>query len=259
MSIEFDLKDSLGPLAQHQGLIAILDALGAAKYSRDAIDQFLRSREIIFDQLRDKASRLGIDATKVTVFTFNDTVLIVYRTDEAVTLKDVQAFGELLRKFEISSLAQGILFRGAISIGAFFVDAATNTVMGDAVTDAAAWYDRADWIGITATPQATLLIQSLLEQGGKDLDRLMVDYAVPIKDQSAVALKAVNWPKAFFVKGMTPCSGNEKQRAKCLSLLARHGVPKGTESKYFNTMKFFDHCNELRIAVEKKKSNTAKR
>jgi hypothetical protein len=73
----------------------------------------------------------------------------------------------------------------------------------------------------------------------------MVDYPVPLKDRSVLSLKAVNWPKAFFVRGMTPCAAGEEPRAKCLSLLARHGVPRGTESKYFNSVTFFDHCVKL--------------
>jgi len=230
-----------------QGFIAILDALGAANYSREQIDQFLRSRELVIEQLMDKAARLGIDPNSVTTFMFNDTVLIVYVTDAPATLKNVVRFGELLRRFTVKSLANGILFRGAIAIGQFHcVDKDTNTVMGDEVSDAAAWYDRADWIGITATPQATMLIQSLTEQGKRDIERLMVDYPVPLKDQRTLSLKAVNWPKAFTVKGMTPCSRGETPRAKCLSLLAKHDVPKGTESKYSNTVAFFDYCEDLR-------------
>ena len=118
----------------------------------------------------------------------------------------------------------------------------TNTVMGNAVSDAAAWYNLADWIGIAATPHATLYIRSLAEQEAKDIGRLMVDYSVPIKNRAPVNLKAVNWPRAFFVKGMSPCVKGEKQRAKCLTLLARHGVPLGTEAKHFHSMDFFDHC-----------------
>lgn len=74
----------------------------------------------------------------------------------------------------------------------------------------------------------------------------MVDYPVPLKDQRTLSLKAVNWPKAFSVEGMTPCGPGEKVRAKCLSLLANHRVRNGTESKYFNTVAFFDHCEKLR-------------
>jgi hypothetical protein len=118
-------------------------------------------------------------------------------------------------------------------------------VLGDAVTDAASWYNMADWIGVLATPQATLFIQSLIEQSSGDIERLLVDYDVPLKNQQTCRLKAVNWPKAFFVKGMTPCSADEKPRSKCPSLLTEHGVPKGTESKYFNTLAFFDHCVDL--------------
>jgi len=235
---------------QQQGLIAILDALGAANYSREKINQFLKSREIVLEQLRDKATRLkSIDL--VTTFTFNDTVLILYQTKAPVTLEDVKGFGELLRRFAVKSLEHGILFRGSIAIGPFYVDGGTNTVLGDAVTDAASWYNVADWVGITATPQATLLIQSLIEQSDGDIERLLVDYPVPLRNQPALMLKAVNWPKAFFVRGMTPCTSDEKPRAKCLSLLTEHGVPRGTESKYFNTLAFFDHC--VRLYKERRK------
>jgi hypothetical protein len=241
------LNGGVAMMKQQQGLIAILDALGAANYSDPEIKQFLESRGRVLNLLNARAEKVlgDMDASRVTTFTFNDTVVVVYRTHEPAALTDVRAFCTLLRLFEINSLANGILFRGAISIGSFYVDDATNTVMGRAVTDAAAWYNQADWIGITATPYATLLIKSLIAQGGEDLAHLMVDYAVPLKDQSSVILKAVNWPKAFYVKGLRPCADGENPRAKCLALLAKQGVPKGAESKHFNSLAFFDHCVKL--------------
>jgi hypothetical protein len=36
--------------------------------------------------------------------------------------------------------------------------------MGEAVTDAAAWYERANWIGIHATPRASMLIDRFIEE-----------------------------------------------------------------------------------------------
>lgn len=233
-------------MEKKQGLIAILDALGAANYNDLEISKFLDSRERVLELLRRKADakavRGDIDASLITTFTFNDTVLIVYRTPTTPDLDDVKHFCLLLRKFAVDSLAQGILFRGAVSIGSFYVDDASNTVMGAAVTDAAAWYDSADWVGINATPHATLLIQALLEPRGTDLDHLLVDYPVPLKERPALELKAINWPKAFVVKELTPVADDEDPRAKCLTLLAEHRVPKGTELKHFNSLKFFDHC-----------------
>jgi hypothetical protein len=236
-------------MQQENGLIAILDALGAANYSDAEIDNFLDSRSRVLGLLKQKAgddaARWDIDPqkTKLSTFTFNDTVLILYRKKIAkVSTDDVGYFSSLLRKFLMDSIVNGILFRGSMSIGQFYVNDETNTVMGRAVTDAAAWYDSADWIGINATPHATLAIQGLPVKEVDELEAVLIDYAVPLKDGSSTSLKAVNWPKAFAVKNLTPCVGGEDRRAKCLSLLTQHRVPKGTESKYFNSMKFFDHC-----------------
>lgn len=212
--------------------------------------------------LRSKAKDVlgDLDASLVTIFTFNDTVLIVYAINRQATVKDVEDFCLLLRKFAVDSLAQGILFRGALSMGSFHANGETNTVMGPAVSDAAAWYDRADWMGITATPQATLLIRSLIEQSRVNLGHVVVDYPVPLKDQPGGqfhSLKAVNWPKAFYVHGLRPLAAGEKPKAKCLSLLAAHGVPKNTESKYFNTIAFFEYCEKLLREQQKKKRKSA--
>lgn len=246
-------------MQEQEGLIAILDALGAANYSHREITQFLHSRELVLELLQRKADakavRGDIDANLVTTFTFNDTVLIVYRTGGSPSLDDVEHFCLLLRKFMVDSLAQGILFRGAVSVGRFYVDGDSNTVMGAAVTDAAAWYDSADWIGINTTPHATLVIQALLEQHRGDIGRLLVDYSVPFKDRPALKLKAVNWPKAFVVKGLTPVADGEDPKAKCISLLSAHRVPKGTESKHFNSIAFFDHC----IGLWKQQKSKARR
>src|SRR5207302_6780235 len=237
-------------MQQAHGLIAILDALGAASYTDEEISRFLESRGRVLKLLKKKANELAhweidIVEDRVTTFTFNDTVLIVYRTENPTTSTDVKQFCSLLRKFVLDSLVHGILFRGSLSVGRFYVNDETNTVMGAAVTDAAAWYDAADWIGINATPHATLAIQALLEPRGDDLDALLVDYAVPLKDRAPTVLKAINWPKAFVVKGLTPCIDHENPRGKCLSLLTTHWVPKGTESKYFNSLRFYDYCIDL--------------
>jgi hypothetical protein len=246
-------------MEQKQGIVAVLDALGAATYNDSEISMFLDSRERVLKLLKRKANakevRGEININSVTTFTFNDTVLIVYCTTGAATLDDLQHFCLLLRKFMVDSLAQGILFRGSVSIGNFYVDDESNTVMGTAVTDAAAWYDSSDWVGINATPHATLVVQALL-RGSKDLDHLLVDYPVPLRDRPSLVLKAVNWPKAFYVRGLRPVKEGEDPRAKCLELLTEHKVPKGTESKHFNTVVFFDHCSRLWKEQRKQKVKT---
>jgi hypothetical protein len=243
---------------QKQGLVAVLDALGAATYSEKQIEQFSRSRQTVLELLATnaeiKALHGSIQPNQVTTFTFNDTVLIVYGTNGIPTLEDVRHFATLLRRFEVDSLLNGILFRGSFSTGRFQVDDETNTVMGAAVTDAAAWYDSAEWVGINATPFASLFVQSLIDQTGADLTHLLVDWDVPMKDRGSRTLKALNWPKVFVAPRITPCRPGENHRAKCANLLTVHGVPKGTEQKYSNSMVFYDHCVALREAAVAKSS-----
>jgi hypothetical protein len=235
------------------GLVAILDALGASTYTEKEIDRFIKSRQIVLDLLNAKAEKVtgAIAGERLSTFTFNDTVVIVYRTERESTIEDVEAFFTLVRKFVIDSLVHRILFRGAIAIGSCYVNEETNTILGPAVTDAAAWYNRADWVGLHATPHASIRIQALVDSDKtKKLSHLILDYAIPLKDQTTLVLKAVNWPKAFFVAGVTPCAAGEDARSKCLSLLSKHQVPFGTERKYFNTIAFFDHA----VAKRKRKA-----
>ncbi len=236
-----DAQKTASPRRTVKGLIAILDALGAATYTQPEIEQFLESRDQVLNKLAERAEAGKIDKKRLKVFTFNDTIVIVYLARQEVTLSDVATFCFRLRAFMMHSLQNHILFRGAVSVGSFYgVDDKTNTVMGPAVSDAAAWYDEADWIGINATPHASMFIDSLLERSDTSFDMVIVDYDVPLKDKQSVKVKVVNWPSGFYVPALT---GEAKggPRATLLTLLAEHQAPKGTESKYYNAIKFFDH------------------
>jgi hypothetical protein len=244
---------------ERTGFIAILDALGASAYSEREIQQFLESRQRVLSLLDSKADAvLGrLDAARVSTYTFNDTVVVAYELIQPLVVGDIAAFGTLLRHLMVKSIANGILFRGAMSIGSFYSDEPTNTIMGKAVSDAAAWYDKAEWVGIAATPQATLLIRAREQQTEEDVGRVMIDYPVPMKDSTKPSLRAINWPKGFYVKGLRPVKENEHPRAKCLELLAAAGIPRGTEGKYFNSVDFFDHCFRMWKKQKKRKSATS--
>jgi hypothetical protein len=232
------------PDRRENGIVAILDALGTATYADAEIKRFRESRQIVLQLFTQKAGDLfgEIRRENVRIFTFNDTILFILRTGTNLpTLKQISDFFRLMRKFLVDSLANKILFRGSIAIGTFYADDETNTIMGEAVTDAAAWYDKANWIGVHATPRATLMIERTLEQNGKPKDSVLLDYDVPLRRGLPVRAKAVNWPKVFFVNSITPCTDGTTQRGKLIEFLTEHSVPRGVESKFFNTIAFFDH------------------
>jgi len=232
------IRPALKPV---NGLVAIFDALGAKNYSEEEIFRFLDSRDVVLENLAERARAGKIDQARLQFFTFGDTIVIVYRAVSDVSFSDLFEFGLRMRAFMLHSLTNQILFRGAISIGRLFVvDDKTNTVMGPAVSDAADWYDKADWIGIQTTPHATMYIDAKLSRLGRKLHQTFVPYDVPMKTGGTLRVLAINWPRAFFVRGLRP-SRKYSGRAMLLSNLAGHAAPRGTEAKYFNAIAYFDH------------------
>ncbi|MCX5800715.1 MAG: hypothetical protein NTX17_04940 [Candidatus Eisenbacteria bacterium] len=202
-----------------------------------------------------------IASDRVTTFTFNDTILVILKCgSRAPELNDITSFFAILRKFLVDSMQHRILLRGSISIGSFYVDDPTNTVMGQAVTDAAAWYDKAEWIGgVHATPHATIMIQRWLEHDSATKGNVMPDYDIPLKNVKIVRVKAVNWPKVFFVPSISPCRDGERPREKLLEFLAMHQVPRETECKYYNTIAFFDDAVKVIKKQERRTSGSTVR
>ena len=109
------------PHEQQQGMVAILDALGAASYTDQEIERFLDSRALVLGSLNQKAEAIlgEVQADMISTFTFNDTVLIVLKLDRHPKPRDVGAFFTLMRKFLIDSLVNRILFRGLFRLGPF--------------------------------------------------------------------------------------------------------------------------------------------
>lgn len=245
------------PTQKENGIIAILDALGAATYGDAEIKRFMNSREIVLRLLNQKSEEVlgDISASMITTFTFNDTILIILRTgEEEPRLKQISDFFLIMRKFLVDSLSHKILFRGSIAIGTFYVNDRTNTVMGQAVTDAAAWYDKADWIGVHATPRATLVIQRWLEHDNAKKENVILDYDVPLRKGGVVRVKVVNWPKVFFVNNITPCTDGTNPKEKLLEFFTHHQVPRGTEQKFYNSLAFFEHSVKQMQKMKKQTS-----
>jgi len=230
--------------------VAILDALGAAAYGKSEINRFMKSRDIVLRLAQEKAETM-LNVDLLSIFTFNDTIVFALQSEnDKPDIEEADAFFLLLRKFIVDSLQNGILFRGAIALGTFYADAATNTVMGEAVTDAASWYAKASWIGVHATPRSTIYLESLLEEEQKKRNYSMVDYSVPMKEGSAVRLKVVNWPKALFT-ATVPGELRSSPRATVMRWFGHQPVPIGSEEKCFNAIAFFDEIVKKQKLVPK--------
>jgi hypothetical protein len=57
-----------------------------------------------------------------------------------------------------------------------------------------------------------LLARQLLERDGEEKGHVVIDYDVPLKTGDKLWAKALNWPRAFFVKPISPCKADEQPR-----------------------------------------------
>jgi hypothetical protein len=239
------------------GAVAILDALSASNYTEAEIEEFLRSRDRVLEELNawveEPHGSVEIRPKELETFTFNDTIVIVLRGGSAsLGFDKVTSFAAVIRKFVVDSMAAGLLFRGAAALGTFRVDTETNTVMGDAVTDAAAWYARTEWVGVHFTPRSFLELSGMYETSGSKRRWAMLPYEVPLRGGEKLHTYAINWPKIFMVPSLSPWKNGLTPRAELLHTLAQHRVPLGTEQKYLNTLAFFEHSLEMEADARKK-------
>lgn len=224
---------------KRNGVVAILDALGTSQQHHDYVEKFFNARARVLDLLSNKIFDVQLQG-KVSTFTFGDTILITMTSDGVKSLpSECRKLMQLLRKFLVDSLDLDLLFRGALAIGEFYAEDSTNTVLGPAVEDAAAWYQEANWIGLHATPRSSLRFEEWSSDSNSPKDHLLVDYDVPLKGGSQ-SLKTVNWPKVLFVDGIAPAAAHRDPRKYLLTKLTFRQIPRGTEVKYANTIEFYD-------------------
>jgi hypothetical protein len=117
--------------------------------------------------------------------------------------------------------------------------------MGDAVTDAAQWYEQSDWIGVHFTPRSFIELQRIVDVSDDKKAWAFIRYDVPLHDHSVLRTYAINWPKIFRVPRLRPWDDDVPPRTKLLEFLSSHRVPRGAERKYYNTIEFFDHSTKV--------------
>jgi len=218
-------------LRKKYGMVIILDALGASEYSEQQIKQFLSSRQELNEILDHQAGWLTSVGGQRTpsVFTFGDTIIITIALSSKKKIR-VHIFGVvlLMQNYLYNSLHQGILFRGAFSIGSYIEDLKSNTVMGEAVSDAVSWYAKSEWMGLASTPKTNNTLEYLFDNEDLNKPRYFHGYRVPIKDGTTEYLYTVSWAGRFFDRSDPKFSKDKPPAKMFLEALKKFSVPYGT-------------------------------
>jgi hypothetical protein len=246
------------------GIIVLLDALGARNMTIEMSQNYLLTvdhlRKEIHDALRitldlDKKEKKGAERlfNNLRPRFFADSLLMTYEVIRERQINNyLDRISFILNILIVQALEEGILYRGAISIGHYIEN--ENIVLGPAVTDAANWYDRWNMIGVTATPATSHYIKAARNTSledvkkGVDTDEDMVLYDVPVTGAEPQQTYTLNWPKMIQdvhadIQRTDPLLWYY-QRIKGLS------VPLGSEPKYANTERFV-----LAMISDRKKTN----
>lgn len=233
------------------GLVILLDALGASAFTSDQIKTFLSTRSEVNSIVKGLARQIPkeVKLGNPVIFTFGDTLVITIPiTLKADVQKQITIAILLMRRYLFHSLLHKVLFRGAFSIGHYIVDPRSNTVMGEAVSDAAQWYERADWMGLSSTPKTNTEIEYHLGDEALDDFKYLFKYPVPMKSGAEMELYCISWPGAFFDKTIRKMTTEPSPRKWFLSLLKDLSYPATASAKY-------EHAKEFFLFVEQRMAN----
>jgi hypothetical protein len=221
------------------GIVAVLGAIGPSDYSREQTRQLVRSwPTLVEDPIRKGAPPgLRFDPRKLEIYIYKDTLTFLMEGGFGeVSRADATFLALIIRKFLVDAMAGGVFMRGAMSIGEYDEDREAKTVTGDAVNDAMAWYQKADWTGMVSTPYASVYLEEVMPESD-----LMVFYDVPLEGGSNQRMKALNWAGVLYIPELTPCKPGDDPRARLIGALQRYKATIGTDERISNTVAFFDH------------------
>ena len=227
-------------IKEHFGIVVLMDALGVQNATISESKHFVNSLKSYADGVFHFLSGYAESAdlreyfkkVKPATRTFGDTFLITWAIpNESNIIPYLAAISSAVSSVVIKGIDQGILFRGAISIGKYLES--DTTVIGPAITDAASWHEQANWFGCITTPNCTQRVNAEALELNQILS--LKQYNVPLKSQERIELWCVDWPSIItFYWDIDPL----KWYYQCVSKLT---IPFGTEKKYINAEEFLKY------------------
>ncbi len=252
------------------GVVAILDALGArALNMSDAmvfLEKFKKMQNDIKISYKTDSSlmkKIGFRQSPMKFLVLGDMLVFVFPgkkdTSPAEKFSFISKCMQDMNEFFIMGLSYRIFLRGVISIGEMAY--ADNAAVGPAINDAITWAEQADWIGIHLSPSCGMYFERFRKNSPSICNGILYDVPLSSKGGSRNGGKkrlwCSNWVQRFAGQKATMFGTDpteefiEDRRRLVDSLVSNEGFPPGTESKYTNTLDFFDYsCETKRSALK---------
>jgi hypothetical protein len=223
------------------GAVIFLDALGTKGiWTRaDPKEVFSSWRSVLahFDRAIARFSGTH-EIHDLSVRAFSDTVIVTAVGADPYQL--LVPIAEVLSTPFFIALMEKVYLRGVISLGDFYES--DQLVIGPAVDEAADWYERPDWIGVSAAPTMAFCLESFVGQGG-DLRGAYTRYAIPMNDGTREPGWALSWHDRLYQteKAVLDAAPDFPQlRGLVLNNFASRPIGRSAYSKYKHTLEFLD-------------------
>ena len=184
-------RGTRGAAKVSNGIVASIDMLGTTNERAEHDEMELHEKWTGFVTFAKSLfhTRDGFD-----VRAESDTIKIVGNGHDTETL--LKLFGRSSWRIVVRSIEIDMPVRGCVAAGKYCTGN-EDLVTGEAVREAKAWYEYADWIGIMAAPSAGVELDKMekADRGGCDsMHGYYTRYDVPSKTE-VVSAWAVNWPR----------------------------------------------------------------
>ena len=232
-----------------RGIVLMLDALGARDFNIDQSISFIDFRDSVLEKHgkytfgprnnQSKKKEAGDNyLPPQNIITFGDTIIYTWNLGGNVKLglTFTALFSSVLI---VEALRAGYLLRGSLSIGEYIVDKGSATVLGPAISEAAQWYESAQFVGIVLAPSAFVMLEAVSRSENRDIVwPFYTKYDVPVRDGIMKSSWVVSWPFNLLYDYWHGNVGDPYlDLCKYLHPLP---FPKGTENKLLNTLSFFN-------------------
>lgn len=240
-----------GKSIKHFGVVVVLDVLG---WKNNATPEFMEKYFNLINFLRSKINDTRLRCTSqpelsnINVSVLSDTIVICI--DGSYPYCELNIFNAI-NCFVVKSLNAGIIYRGAISFGEYYINQLGNAFIGKPIYDALKIAEQTDWSGVIITD---FLAEALLENNSVDsLVALNIfPYNIPFKPNYNTKEHLVLYPSFEIFNDVSKIKTVTEVKDLYKKIILRDTIPENI-LKYNNTCNFLDYLEGIGWFEEKLK------
>lgn len=199
---DYEKHSDDGKSEKHFGIVVVLDVLGWKSCANpEFMERYFSLINFLRSQINDTRLRCTSkpELSNINVSVLSDTIVICI--DGSYPYCELNIF-RAINHFIAESLKNGIIYRGAISYGEYYINKLGNAFIGKPIYEALKLAEQTDWSGVIITDS---LASALLENNSIDslISLNIFSYPIPFKLGYKTKDQLVLYPSFAILKYRT--------------------------------------------------------